>query len=68
MLAPHRPLFVLLSRMLVEDGWLSFRAFHLPVTPDQVVGGAVVLKLGSSWAFELRDNRLLQCLAQLNTP
>src|SRR6516162_1093438 len=47
---------------------VSCRAFHLPVTPDQVVGGAVVLECGRCRVFELRDDRLCQRLAQFNAP
>src|SRR5262245_41043455 len=47
---------------------ISCRAFHIQVSPDQVVGGAVVLELGRRLFFELRDNRLCQRLAQFNAP
>src|SRR5262249_50086489 len=47
---------------------VSCRALHLPVTPDQVVGGAVVLERGRCRVFELRDDRLCQRLAQFNAP
>src|SRR5262249_27920381 len=75
MFAPIRPspimpscIATLLSTKVHQSCWLLCRAFHLPVTPDQVVGGAVVLKLGRFWAFELWDNRLRQRFAQLNAP
>src|SRR5215472_14881007 len=47
---------------------VSCRALHLPVTPDQVVGRAVMLECGRCRVFELRDNRLCQRLDQFNSP
>src|SRR5262249_40365040 len=74
MLAPIRPspimpscIVVLLSRGRSKSKF-SCRAFHFPITPDQVVRGAVVPELRSCRALQFGNDRLRQRLAQLDAP
>src|SRR6516165_2029929 len=74
MLATIRPspimpscIVVLLSRGRSKSQF-SRRAFHFPITPDQVVRGAVVREIGSCRALQFGDDRLRQRLAQLDAP
>src|SRR6516225_4916012 len=74
MLAPIRPspimpscIVVLLSRGRSKSKF-SCRAFHFPITPDQIVRGAVVLELRSCRALQFGNDRLRQRLAQFDAP